>query len=208
MSINLRSLIIVFVLFIFSTNNIVAQVDTDNVSSENMDNMSDQKLFSYYQNIKSQGFSDEQIKALAKTRGVSASKISEFESRIISLESPDMDSEEPFDDSLEIDDSELTKKEVVNGVRFKSKIFGMDFFSNKNISFTPNLNLSTPINYKLGPGDKLVISIWGASQKTYTSSVNREGVLRLPNIGPVLINGLTIEEATSKIKGLLKRLRA
>jgi protein involved in polysaccharide export with SLBB domain len=206
MSINLRSLIIVFVLFIFSTNNIVAQVDTDNVSSENMDNMSDQKLFSYYQNIKSQGFSDEQIKALAKTRGVSASKISEFESRIISLESPDMDSEEPFDDSLEIDDSELTKKEVVNGVRFKSKIFGMDFFSNKNISFTPNLNLSTPINYKLGPGDKLVISIWGASQKTYTSSVNREGVLRLPNIGPVLINGLTIEAATSKIKGLLKRL--
>ena len=110
MSINLRSLIIVFVLFIFSTNNIEAQVDTDNVSSENMDNMSDQKLFSYYQNIKSQGFSDEQIKALAKTRGVSDSKISEFESRIISLESPDIDSEETVDDSLEIDDSQLTKK--------------------------------------------------------------------------------------------------
>ena len=206
MSVNLRSLIIVLILFNFSINKIEAQVDSDNVTSEKMDNMSDQKLFNYYQKIKSQGFSDEQIKALAKTRGVSDSKISEFESRIISLESPDIDSEETVDDSLEIDDSQLTKKGVVNGVRFKSTIFGMDFFSNKNISFTPNLNLSTPINYKLGPGDKLVISIWGASQKTYTSSINREGVLRIPNIGPVLVNGLTIEAATSKIKGVLKRL--
>jgi protein involved in polysaccharide export with SLBB domain len=206
MSVNLRSLIVVSLMFIFTINPIEAQVDANNISTEDVESLSDQKLFGYYQKIKSQGYSDEQIKTLARARGVSVSKISEFESRINAIENSEIETEEPLDNSLELEDSQLIKGGGSDGVKLKSEIFGMDFFSNKNISFTPNLNLSTPINYKLGPGDKLVISIWGASEKTYSPSIDREGAIRLPNIGPVLLNGLTIEAATSKIKGALKRI--
>ncbi|MGK0387234.1 MAG: hypothetical protein ACI849_001858, partial [Patiriisocius sp.] len=80
MSVNLRSLIVVSLMFIFTINPIEAQVDANNISTEDVESLSDQKLFGYYQKIKSQGYSDEQIKTLARARGVSVSKISEFES--------------------------------------------------------------------------------------------------------------------------------
>jgi protein involved in polysaccharide export with SLBB domain len=208
MSVNLRSLIIVFTLLVFTTNHLVAQDIPADATVESVESLSDKKLFGYYEQIKAQGYSDEQIRALARARGVSAEKITEFESRILALNTSidETEEEETFENELEIDAEELISKNGSLESKPKSEIFGMDFFSNQNISFSPNLNLSTPINYKLGPGDKLVISIWGASEKTYSTSIDREGALRLPNIGPVLLNGLTIEAATSKIKGALKRI--
>ena len=81
-----------------------------------------------------------------------------------------------------------------------------DFFKNPSISFTPNLNLATPTTYRLGPGDELLIDIWGASENNYRKKVTKEGAIRIEGIGPIYVSGLSIEKATTKIISYLKKI--
>lgn len=94
----------------------------------------------------------------------------------------------------------LTKKKLKKEIRPEEKIFGFSIFKNKKLSFEPGLNIPTPKNYVLGAGDEIIIDVWGASQQTYQEKINPEGNIIISNIGPVYLNGLTIEEATSKLK--------
>ena len=87
----------------------------------------------------------------------------------------------------------------------QSKIFGHNIFNNENLTFEPNQNMPTPSNYRLGPGDKVYIDIWGASQKSFESTITPEGIVVLENVGPVKLSGLTIREATKKLRGSLGR---
>ena len=59
--------------------------------------------------------------------------------------------------------------------------FGYGFFNNPNVSFQPNVNLATPSNYQLGPGDGLVVSLWGAAENSYNLVVNKNGEIKIPN---------------------------
>lgn len=79
----------------------------------------------------------------------------------------------------------------------KEKIFGRDIFSNKNLSFEPNLNIATPVNYRLGPGDEVIIDVWGASQNTIRQTISPDGSIQVENLGPVYLSGLTVKEANS-----------
>lgn len=87
----------------------------------------------------------------------------------------------------------------------ESAVFGSALFYNKNrrLSFEPNLNLATPKNYVVGPGDMLYIDVYGQSEQYYEATVNPEGFLLLDNIGPVSVSGKTIEESTDIIKNRL-----
>ncbi len=84
-------------------------------------------------------------------------------------------------------------------------IFGAEFFSNSNLTFEPNMRMATPSNYVLGVDDELSIDIYGFSEKTSKYKINTEGQIRIPNIGPVTLAGLTIEEAKTKLKGVLSK---
>ena len=88
----------------------------------------------------------------------------------------------------------------------KNVLYGYDFFNNPNISFTPNLNLATPTTYQIGPGDELLIDVWGAAENNYRKQVDRKGAIRIENIGPVYVSGLSIEKAKSKIISYLKKI--
>lgn len=80
------------------------------------------------------------------------------------------------------------------------RIFGSDLFSNSKMSFAPTQNMPTPKNYIVGPGDVLVIDVYGYAENTMKLTVSSEGNIRIPNVGPVMVNGLTIEAAQAKIK--------
>ena len=86
------------------------------------------------------------------------------------------------------------------------KIFGMDYFSNNKISFEPNVNIPTPINYRLGPGDEIIIDLWGDSEQTYQEQISPDGYIRIERLGPIYLNGLEVGVATKKIKSKLKTL--
>lgn len=82
----------------------------------------------------------------------------------------------------------------------KPVIFGKNIFNQKNLSFLPNMNIPTPEDYKLGPGDEIVIDIWGASQASLQQTISPEGSIVVDRLGPVYLNGMTIREANSYIQ--------
>ena len=85
----------------------------------------------------------------------------------------------------------------------KRKVFGRDIFNNKELSFEPNMNISTPQKYVLGAGDAVIIDIYGASQKTINSTVSPDGDITIEGFGPVKVTGLTVEQANARLKNQL-----
>ena len=85
----------------------------------------------------------------------------------------------------------------------KKKVFGRNIFNNKNLSFEPNMNIATPQNYRLGPGDAVYIDIYGASQKTVESTVSPDGFVTIEGYGPVQVSGLTVEQANARLRSTL-----
>ena len=83
------------------------------------------------------------------------------------------------------------------------EVFGRDIFNNKLLSFEPNMNIATPQNYVLGPGDAVVIDIYGASQKSETLTVSPDGDITVPGFGPIHVAGLSVAGAQSKIRSTL-----
>lgn len=83
------------------------------------------------------------------------------------------------------------------------KVWGRDIFNNRRLSFEPNMNIATPQNYVLGPGDHVVIDIYGASQKTLELTVSPEGTVTVPGYGPVAVSGLTVATAQAKLRNTL-----
>lgn len=100
-------------------------------------------------------------------------------------------------DSLDMIMDNVNKKES------KRKVFGRDIFSNKNLTFEPNMNIATPKNYRLGPGDAVYIDIYGASQKTIESTVTPDGTVVIDGYGPISVSGLTVEQANAHLRSTL-----
>lgn len=80
------------------------------------------------------------------------------------------------------------------------KIFGHDIFRRGGISFEPNMNIATPQNYVLGPGDQVIVDIYGASQKTLQLTVSPEGEITVPGYGPIYVQGMSVASAQAKIR--------
>ena len=87
--------------------------------------------------------------------------------------------------------------------KMQKKVFGRDIFNNKELTFEPNMNIATPQNYRLGPGDAVFIDVYGASQKTIEATVSPDGTVTIEGFGPVYISGMTVEQANSKLRSTL-----
>ena len=83
------------------------------------------------------------------------------------------------------------------------KVFGRDIFNNKELTFEPNMNIATPQNYRLGPGDAVYVDIFGASQKSIQATVTPDGTIVLEGFGPVDVSGLTVAQANARLKATL-----
>jgi protein involved in polysaccharide export with SLBB domain len=85
-------------------------------------------------------------------------------------------------------------------------IFGRNIFNNKNLTFAPSQNLATPANYKLGPGDEVIIDIWGANENTIRQTISPDGYISVENLGLVFLNGKTIKEADNYLRKELNKI--
>lgn len=83
------------------------------------------------------------------------------------------------------------------------KIFGHNIFNNTNLTFDPVLNIPTPANYRLGPGDEVVIDVWGASQTSINEVISPEGSIKVDYLGPIYLNGMTVNEANTYVRNKL-----
>lgn len=100
----------------------------------------------------------------------------------------------------------LTGVPGIQAARPENRIFGANLFKNKELSFEPSLNIPTPPNYVLAAGDELIIDIWGASEQTYQQVISPEGAVVIRNLGPVYLNGLTVDEATRRLRRELSKI--
>lgn len=87
--------------------------------------------------------------------------------------------------------------------RKTKKVFGRDIFNNKKLTFEPNMNIATPGDYRLGPGDAVIIDIYGASQKSYQYTVSPDGDVTIEGFGPVQVSGLTVAQANARLRQTL-----
>lgn len=104
----------------------------------------------------------------------------------------------PIDELIALQDSLENPK--------KKQVFGRNIFNTRNLTFEPNVNLATPPNYRLGPGDEVIIDIWGASQTNIRETISPDGTINVQELGPIYLSGKTVEEANRFLKAELGKV--
>ena len=108
------------------------------------------------------------------------------------------------DASTEYDEAELAVQSESNVTAGRGKkVFGHDIFNQRLLSFEPNMNLATPHDYVLGPGDNVIIDIYGGSQRSLSLTISPEGTITVPGYGPIQLSGLSVSAAQSRLRNTL-----
>ncbi|MET0570523.1 MAG: SLBB domain-containing protein [Pedobacter agri] len=199
-----------------------------NYADVKVDELSDAKIRELMQRAESIGYSDAQLEQLALAQGMKQSEIEKLRVRVEKIRKQDgtenNNSEsdptlgKPFTDlnrsrvngsqskidSLKRVNSVLSSKALANTLSpNRLKIFGEELFGLSTQTFEPNLRMATPKSYVVGPDDELLIDIMGDNEVSYKSKVSPDGNIRVQYVGLISVAGLTIEQATSKIRSAL-----
>jgi len=183
-----------------------------------VDNLSDAQIEQLLKRAEASGMNEQQLEAMARERGMPATEVAKLRRRIQQLRSGRRDQDLPQrrDGQMETRDGRrvegqqedleamfdsLRKSDPYYDLTPKQKkIFGYTLFHNRQLNFNPSMNIPTPQNYTIGAGDQLIIDVYGASQQEYELTVNPEGRVFIPNVGPIPVGGLTVEAASSRLK--------
>jgi protein involved in polysaccharide export with SLBB domain len=196
-------------------------LSTTDLSTVKVDNLTDEQIQQFKAKADASGMSYDQLVIMARSRGMNEVEIQKLNTRLNSVDSkktttsstlnPTVKSTsevDVFDFKVIKSDAKKAKEEASEKDSIAKKTFGYYLFNTTNLTFEPSQNLPTPKNYQLGAGDELSIDIWGASQANYILPVNGEGYINIPLVGPVFVNGLSFENASSLIKGRLRQIYA
>jgi len=193
---------IVFLLFLLIAyyQPAMAQKLPQNLSGINVDNLSDDEIKAYLQEAKTSGLSDAQLLSTAQSRGMNDDQIKKLQVRIATLNAATS--------TVQAAPTVVTREvglgtDRVSNAQNTSRIFGAKLFRSTNSTFEPNLKLATPLNYILGPDDQLTINITGNSVVNWSLLVSLEGNINVPGVGLLKVAGLTIEQATARLKPFL-----
>ena len=168
-------------------------------------NLTDEQVQTFVQQAQANGMTETQMEMLAMKRGFTTTDINRMRQRISQLQTPPGKPATPVETTIVREQPATPTPPAVN-TTFPVPVFGASLFANASLSFEPNLRIPTPRNYIIGPDDELIIDIYGNAQQTYRSKVSPEGSVRIENLGPVYVNGLTIEQAEQRIVGRLRTL--
>jgi protein involved in polysaccharide export with SLBB domain len=200
---------------IFVISNVVSfSQSLSDIQNIKVDDLSDAQIEQLIKRAETSGLTEMQLEMMAKERGLPASEIAKLRARINKIRSGGSSaaaSSQPSSadesqlrglnfepEEQEIQELSLTEEE--------KQIFGFSVFRNTQLSFSPNLNIPTPKNYVLGAGDQLMIDIYGASQFLYDVTINSDGLIFIPAVGPINISGLTVDAATNRISSALSNI--
>jgi polysaccharide biosynthesis/export protein len=195
--------------------------------SSKVDDLSDEQIMEFMRKAESSGMSEAQIEKAAKLQGFTAADISKMRDRIKDVQNGSqknkMDNnglgngrkQQNQDDLSEKKTEKKEAKKISRKITVYSDtteavmpvVFGASLFEDaNNLSFEPNLRIATPKNYQLGPDDELLIDIFGTVLDNYKVKVSPEGTVKILNISPIYVNGLTIDAASERIISRLRQL--
>ncbi|MFC2091031.1 SLBB domain-containing protein [Bacteroidota bacterium] len=166
--------------------------------------------------IQDAGLTPQQAADLARQRGATEQQVQDMMNRMAEGDGTGVEGEvttDPVQDAieeLEATDLEQTEEESTRKGAFDAagRVFGSYLFNSKNLTFEPSIYIQTPKNYEIGIGDQILINIWGNSQNNYQLTVNRNGQITIPDVGPIYIAGMTFDAAEDKIKSRLNAIYA
>ena len=202
----MKKYILAIVLSLLVCNIIHAQefLKSKDLSTFKVDMLTDEDILKYKQQLQQSGVSETQAEQLAIQKGLPSSEILKLRARVSKIESTISSNNSKKNDNMSL--SRSYDSTNIQSFEYKKKndkelsVFGSELFTNTNLTFEPNLRIPTPKNYVLGPDDEVVIDVFGYQEVNQRITVSPEGVINIPNVGLVAVTGLTIEQATKRIK--------
>lgn len=173
--------------------------------------MTDQQVIEYVKQATQEGKEQKQIAAELARKGVTreqAERVKKLYEQQMGADAANMQGtelnearlrEETQDETTALTDNQPTTEELAQ----EDQVFGRNIFNTRNLTFEPNNNMATPPNYQLGPGDEVIIDIWGASQTSIRQTITPDGTINMQELGPIYLSGMTVEEANRFLKNKL-----
>lgn len=202
----MRKIIIVLLMLfaMFQSSDAFAQdlLKASDLSTLKVDNLTESDLAKIKAQLQSNNMTIDQAEPMALAKGMSATEFAKLRTRLANQQG---NGETPNNKNL-AGDSERKQEEISN-TKVKDTenalVFGSELFDNPTLNFEPNLKLATPVNYVLGPGDELQISVYGVQEFNASIPVSVEGKVSIPYVGQLAVSGMTIEAATQKIRNAI-----
>ena len=203
-------------LIVVASSNLIAQT---NYSDVKVDELSDTQIRQLMQRAESVGYNDAQLEQMAAAQGMPAEEIVKLRARVDKIRKQ-VDKTSAAKEVNEDENQSGTRTFDAGGQKSSAsersvdesrdsfgnvipQVFGSELFKNDNITFEPNLRMATPKSYIIGPDDQLLIDLTGDNEANYKLQVSPEGTIRLQYVGIVSVGGLSIEQATSKIRSAM-----
>ena len=176
--------------------------------------MSDSQVLEYVKDGIRQGKEQKQLaselarKGVTKEQAMRVKQLYEQQNNVNTSKSTGTDinesrlREETKENTSDMLEDHPTTQDLARG----DQVFGRNIFNTRNLTFEPSVNLATPSNYRLGPGDEVIIDIWGASQNTIRQQISPEGTINISKIGPVNLSGMTVSAANDYLKAALNKI--
>lgn len=163
-------------------------------------NISDAQILQIVSAANQRGMSPQEVAAFAKSKGYSDQDINAIMQRANTLNANNVSGQGISSNALR-QQVQFGKSDILKTGSFdtaalnnqESKIFGYEVFHNNSISFSPNINMATPKDYVVGPGDELIVQVYGIAQASFNLYVNSEGKVVIPNVGVVHVGSLSID---------------
>lgn len=185
--------------------------------------MSDEAVAKYVLEARRSGKGDRQISRELLARGVTPAQVERLKQRYEESQGGGTTSadqsvagqrRERYRDSSDaltagsLDAVDATVSDPTEGAANPREVFGRNVFRSRTLTFEPNESQATPEDYRLGPGDEVIVDIWGENERSLRQEISPEGNIMIEQVGPVYLSGLSIKEADGKLRGIFGQLYA
>ena len=208
------TVLILFVAFFYSTTAVAQDLlKSTDLSTLKVDNLSDSDISKIKTQLQTNNLTIEQAEPMALAKGMSASEFAKLKERlampvtktdVVKKDSKDDDEDKGLEKEFGRKQEKIVNTKVKDSIN--ALVFGSELFDNPTLNFEPNLKLATPMNYVLGPGDELQVTVYGVQEFNATVPVSTEGKVTIQYVGQISVSGMTIEAATQKIKSAIARV--
>ena len=204
-----KIIIAFFLLFaLLQTNTLIAQdlLKGNDLSTVKVDNLSEADIAKVKTQLQANYTTIEQIEPMVLAKGMSATEFAKLKARIGATAATNANKKDAESSTGEFT---RTQEKIINTKvkdSLNALVFGSELFDNPTLNFEPNLKLATPVNYVLGPGDELQVSVYGVQEYSGSIPVTSEGTITIPYVGHISVSGMSIEAASQKIKGAMARV--
>lgn len=176
------------------------------VGQKKIDDFSDEQLKAFFLKAQANGMSESQIREAMLLKGYSSAQFDTLQARFTKKYFSNTNDETATFRQVIKPIVPLQKVDTVLQKSIKTSIFGASLFSKQGLTFEPDLRIATPKNYQLGPEDELNIDIFGNALDNYKVKISPEGTIKILNLAPIYVNGLSIEAASERIIKHLRQL--